>query len=132
MHHQADKVLVVEDEPLLRDLAVEMLADTGRASFQAGSAAEAMAILTDHAPEICILFTDVNMAGAVDGLALAKAVGVSWPWISILITSGRAAPPRDEMPSRARFIPKPWRQDRLLDLVGDICPPSGRLPPRPH
>lgn len=132
MPHQADKVLVVEDEPLLRDLAVEMLADTGRSSFQAGSAAEAMAILIDHAPEICILFTDVNMAGAVDGLGLAKTVGVSWPWISILITSGRAAPPRDEMPNRAQFIPKPWRHEKLLGLVSNICPLPEPLRPRAH
>ena len=116
-HH----ILVVEDEPLIRSLAVELLSDTGYCLLEASSADEALDILARQAADICLLFTDVNMAGSIDGLALAKIVAASWPWIGILITSGRDQPPRQELPPRTHFAAKPWRQATLLKQVEETC-----------
>lgn len=115
------KILVVEDEPVLRAIAIDMLSDTGFGIFEAGSGDEALAILGEHATETCLLFTDVNMPGSIDGLRLAQVVSKCWPWVTILITSGRGAPPRDEMPAGATFMQKPWRRATLIEQVEAAC-----------
>jgi two-component system, response regulator PdtaR len=121
MDRSGRKVLVVEDEPILRSLAVEILADGGYEPLEAGSGEEALEILRERWPEVCLVFTDVNMAGEIDGLRLAQVVASSWPSISILITSGRGAPRQEEMPSNASFTPKPWRRSMLVDRVEEVC-----------
>jgi two-component system, response regulator PdtaR len=126
MARSGGKILVVEDEPLLRDLALEMLSDTGYSLYEASSADEALVILRQHNHEICLVFTDVNMAGSIDGLGLAQVISTSWPDIAILITSGRGAPRRDELPSGAVFTPKPWRRSTLLEQVQAVCAPQTR------
>jgi CheY-like chemotaxis protein len=66
-------VLVVEDESLVRlDLATKLV-DAGYLIFEASSAAEAIGILERH-PEIRVVFTDIQMPGDMDGLALARYV----------------------------------------------------------
>jgi CheY-like chemotaxis protein len=47
-------------------------------TLEAGSAAEAIALL-ERRPEIRVVFTDVQMPGTMDGLALAKYVRERWP-----------------------------------------------------
>jgi len=64
-------VLVAEDERSVREGVVAALADAGHTALEAGSGEEAVPILRQH-PEIELLFTDVHMPGAVDGIALAK------------------------------------------------------------
>lgn len=75
-------VLVVEDEFLLRMNAVEMIEDAGFEVVQAGNADEAIAILESRF-DICVVFTDIQMPGSMDGLKLAAAVRGSWPPIKI-------------------------------------------------
>ncbi len=116
-----NKVLIVEDEPLQRMLATEVLAEAGYEFYEASSGDEAVAILLEHADEVCFLLTDVNMEGTLDGLALARRVSVSWPWISIVVTSGRENPSPSEMPPQAIFTPKPWRQATLLQQISETC-----------
>jgi CheY-like chemotaxis protein len=64
--------LVVE-EPLIRSHLVAMLEENGCKTYQAGSAAEAIAILESNS-EIIVVFTDVQMPGTMDGIALAQYV----------------------------------------------------------
>jgi CheY-like chemotaxis protein len=60
-------VLIVEDEPLLRELAVEVVEDAGFAALEAGDAEQAVALLETRS-DIAVLFTDINMPGSLDGL----------------------------------------------------------------
>src|SRR5688572_5865336 len=84
-------VLVVEDEPLVRlDLATR-LADAGYLIFEASYAAEAIGILERH-PQIRVVFTDIQMPGDMDGLALAHYVRHRWPPTIIVVSSGRVQP----------------------------------------
>lgn len=64
-------ILVAEDERALRENVCEALADAGHTALEAGSGEAALPILREH-PEIELLFTDVHMPGAVDGIELAK------------------------------------------------------------
>ena len=99
-------VLVVEDDSILRFLAVEFIEDAGFEAIEAESADDAIAILETRA-DVRIVFTDVDMPGGMDGLKLAAAVRDRWPPIEIVIVSGH---PRKNtsLPDRAVFFPKPY------------------------
>ena len=56
-------VLIVEDEPLLRSMAVEFLSEAGLVTFEADNAIEALDLLNHRAAEVAVLFTDVRMPG---------------------------------------------------------------------
>jgi CheY-like chemotaxis protein len=68
----SQNVLVVEDEMLLRILAVVMVEDAGYTSVEAVDADEAFAILKSRSV-IAMLFTDIQMPGSMDGLQLAHS-----------------------------------------------------------
>ena len=80
-------VLIVEDEPLIRMGAVVLIEDAGFEVYEAGSADDAIALLEVH-KEICLIFTDVDMPGSMDGLKLAHYVRGRWPPVKIIVTSG--------------------------------------------
>lgn len=83
------RVLVVEDEVLLRlDLAA-YLENFGYEVVQAGSATEAIALL-EMDPSIRVVFTDIRMPGEMDGVALARCIRERWPPTIIVICSGNA------------------------------------------
>lgn len=109
-------VLVVDDEPLLRLNATEALQEAGCGTFEASGAGEAMSLIADH-PEISVLFTDINMPGAEDGLALAGRVHAERPDIQVIITSGQERPQAADIPQNGRFVPKPYDMDVIAALV---------------
>src|SRR5918994_5122827 len=89
-------VLVVEDEPLVRMTAVDELEEVGFQVLEAANADVAMTVLEARSDEVQVLFTDVNMPGSMDGLALAERVHRRWSHIRLLISSGYARPYPDE------------------------------------
>ena len=114
-------VLVVEDDPLLRELAVETVEDGGFVALGAGDADEAIALLRAR-PDIAVMFTDINMPGSMDGLELAHMVWDRWPPIKILVASGQIRLRQSDLPSNSAFLEKPYRGEamiaRLRSLVG--------------
>jgi DNA-binding NtrC family response regulator len=101
-------VLIVEDEALIRLVLSDSLTESGFEVIEAVHAADAVRLLGEHAVRVHALFTDVHMPGEMNGLALAHHTCSNWPWISILITSGRAYPEADHMPAGALFVAKPY------------------------
>ena len=109
-------VLVVEDEPLLRFHAVDLIEAAGFDVIEAADADRAIAILMSRF-DVKIVFTDIDMPGSMDGLKLAAAVRDRWPPIEIIITSGYATLRPDDIPARGFFFTKPYRDN---DLVGAV------------
>ncbi|HEU0045277.1 response regulator [Sphingomonas sp.] len=109
-------VLVVDDEPLIRMNAADMLADAGWIAIEAANAAEALVQLAAH-PEVTVLFTDINMPGEMDGLDLARRVHDLRPDVHLIITSGKMRPRRDELPGGGEFLGKPYREGQFLELL---------------
>jgi DNA-binding NtrC family response regulator len=114
-------VILVEDEPLIRMIAETVLCDCGFQGFVATDACEALRILESEAIHIQVLFTDVNMPGAMNGVTLAHYVRRHWPWISELITSGRRSSANSDMPEGSRFIAKPYDLDRVVSQIRDMA-----------
>lgn len=100
-------VLVVEDELLIRIGAVDVVNDLGFETVEASSADEAIAIL-ERRSDIRIVFTDIHMAGSMDGLELAACVRNRWPPISFIVVSGEKRPLASQMPEGAYFFAKPY------------------------
>lgn len=113
---KAKTILIVEDEALIRMLAVSILVDAGFQVIEAANADQALVALDTH-PEIQAMFTDINMPGELDGFDLAKAVHTRWPDVHLLLTSGKAIWPDANMPSNGIFLPKPYSPDSIADIL---------------
>jgi CheY-like chemotaxis protein len=109
-------VLVVEDEMLLRMRAVDMVEDAGYTSVEAVDADQAVAILESRS-DIALLFTDIQMPGSMDGLALAHSVRDRWPPIRIILVSGQLKLASTDMPAGSRFFGKPLEAKVMIALM---------------
>jgi two-component system, response regulator PdtaR len=112
-------VLVVEDEPLLRMLAVEVVEEAGFIAIEARDADEAVMLLESHT-DITLLFTDINMPGSMDGLKLAHAVRERWPPIRILVVSGKQRLQSSDLPSNSCFLRKPYQASALVEELRSL------------
>jgi two-component sensor histidine kinase/CheY-like chemotaxis protein len=107
------KVLVVEDEMMLRMRAVDIVEDAGFTPIEAVNADEALAILESRS-DIDLLFTDIQMPGSMDGLKLAHAVHNRWPSIKIILVSGKLTPTDSQKPADSRFFGKPLEVKQMI------------------
>jgi two-component system, response regulator PdtaR len=112
-------VLIVEDEPPLRMLAVEVVEEAGFIAIEARDADEAV-ILLESRPDITLLFTDINMPGSMDGLKLAHAVHHRWPPIKILVVSGKQRLQSSDLPSNSCFLGKPYQVAALVEELRSL------------
>jgi len=113
------KVLVVEDEMLLRMRAVDIVEDAGFTPIEAANADEALAILESRS-DIVLLFTDIQMPGSMDGLKLAQAVHQRWPSIKIILVSGKLTLTEAEKPIDSRFFGKPLEVKQMIAEMQDM------------
>lgn len=112
-------VLVVEDEPLVRTFAADILMEAGYRVFEACDARDGLTILEGR-NDIRAVLTDIEMPGDMDGLALALVIHERWPGIAILVTSGRVRPDRGALPAGADFIAKPYRPEEMIGLLAEL------------
>jgi DNA-binding NtrC family response regulator len=109
------RVLVVEDELIIGDIAAEALTDAGYEVFKAASAEEAEVILRDVSVDV--LFTDINLGGQ-DGFELAGTALSLQPLLSVVFTSGRSRVCHGLCASvGVPFLAKPYRLSELVETV---------------
>ena len=113
-------VLVVEDEPILRMAAVDMVEDAGFTAVEAADATEAVRILESRT-DIRIVFTDIDMPRGMDGMRLAACIRDRWPPINIIVTSGHVAASEIELPARAVFFPKPYKATEVVAMMSRMA-----------
>jgi two-component system, response regulator PdtaR len=114
-----DVVLIVEDEFLIRWPAAEYLRDSGYRVIEAGSAQEAIVVLSSGT-HLDVVFSDVNLSDGLTGHDLACRIAQSHPGIPVLLTSGDSPSsfrPQVDVP----FIAKPYvlaeAEQRIKELV---------------
>jgi len=113
-------ILVVEDEVLIRMMAVRGAEDSGFEALSAASADEAISILESRA-DVRLVFTDVNMPGSMDGLRLARAIRGRWPPVELLVTSAFGDITAKDLPERGRFLAKPYDDDVLSEAFQQMA-----------
>jgi CheY-like chemotaxis protein len=112
-------ILVVEDDPEVRDLVADLLEDLGYRTLVAASGAAALSLLRADRT-IDVVFTDLVMPGPLDGLALAEEARRICPEIKIVFTSGFVAHPamRNRLPSQDEILlHKPYRRVQLAAAI---------------
>jgi DNA-binding NtrC family response regulator len=120
----SETILVVEDEPSLRELARTILHDQGYTVITAESCDQALAIVSKITNPLHLLLTDVIMPG-MSGTALAKELSAKYPALKILYMSGytdNAIVHYGILEPGIEFIQKPfspasltWKIRRILD-----------------
>jgi len=103
-------VLVVDDEPAVLDVVVDMLEELGCEVISARGGADALERLKQN-EDISILITDINMPG-MDGHELAELARRERPELKVLQLSGRE-PRRGGLP----MIRKPFSYEELVDVM---------------
>lgn len=111
--------LVVEDEALLRMLAIEVVEEAGFTAIEARDADEAV-VLLESRTDIALLFTDINMPGSMDGLKLAHVVRDRWPPIKILLVSGEQRLQSCDLPSNSCFVGKPYQASVMVEELRSL------------
>ena len=106
-------ILIVEDEALVRIFGARVFADAGFRTIEAANSEEALDLLGADS-KVNLLFTDVNLPGTIDGLALARQVSCRWPHIGIIVVSGQSWPQPHELPAGSRFHRKPYDPDTVV------------------
>ena len=107
------KVLLVEDEVLIRLLASDMISDLGHTVFEAGTAQGALEIA--GAQQIDVMVTDIGLPD-MSGAELIRLVAERWPAIRIVIISGTSRPPSKDWPDlddQIEWITKPYDETDL-------------------
>ena len=122
--HRKPTILVVEDEVLIRVSTAEQLRDNGYRILEAWNADEAKALLQSREP-IEVVFSDVNMPGAMNGFELAKWIRQEYPDVAVLLTSGishltQSAGYGDE---HGPVLQKPYAFDVLLAHIKRLLLP---------
>jgi CheY-like chemotaxis protein len=109
-------VLVVEDEPLLRLAAIDLVEMAGYEAIPAADATEAIKILEARS-DIRVVMTDVDMPRGVDGMRLAAIIRDRWPPIRIIIVSGHVDDPGELIPAETVFFSKPYREKQIIEAI---------------
>jgi DNA-binding NtrC family response regulator len=121
-------VLIADDDILVLVSTRDALIDAGLTVVEAPDADAALSILTER-PDIGILFTDINMPGERDGVALSHAARTLNADIAIIVTSGLERPTTSELPSDCVFLEKPYSTARLIGIVADLAGSAPQPPP---
>jgi len=114
------KILVVEDQEAVRQVACSFLTDFGYAVIEAENGADALGKLRGH-PDIRLMFSDVVMPGGMNGFELAQAAYAIRPDLKVVHTSGYprgAMVHQEESRFREGFIiMKPYRREDLQNIL---------------
>src|SRR5579872_4097553 len=86
---RGETVLVVEDDPDVRDYTIEIVSELGYTVLSAGDGATALRLLASHR-EVSLLFTDVGLPGGMNGRQLADQALRRHPRLKVLYTTGYA------------------------------------------
>jgi CheY-like chemotaxis protein len=109
-----ETVLVVEDNPEVRAVAVTLLENLNYRTVAVDSAKSALQILA-AGTQVDVVFSDIMLPGDLDGVALAEAVGKRYPRLPVLLTSGyaKALSGRHGLP----ILRKPYQIAALAEAI---------------
>lgn len=113
LNEERGRVLVVEDEVLIRSFVSDELREGGLQVIEAATADEAWAFI-ESGEKIDLIFSDVHMPGSINGLDLALRVKSKHPHIRFILTSGNLG---GIDLSGLAFLPKPYSFTVAVDVI---------------
>ena len=127
-------ILVVEDEPSVREISVAILADLGYRVLEAGDGEEGLRVFGAHASEIDLLLTDVVLPGKMRGRALAEQMSAIRPAIKVIYMSGyteNSIVHHGRLDEGVHLIAKPFKREQLARKIADVLAPVATEASRP-
>ncbi|MET0266206.1 MAG: response regulator [Duganella sp.] len=126
------KILLVDDEPLVRNVAVEVLEDLGYQVIAAEDGPAALRWCSEHA-DFDLLVTDVGLPGGMNGRQLADAVRLRYPHLPVLFVTGYAEYAvlnHGNLEPGMQILTKPHSAAALAQRVGELAA-GPAVPPMP-
>jgi CheY-like chemotaxis protein len=115
------RVLVVDDDDLVRTVAVDTLEDAGFEVIEAATAEEALDRCGERTADV--LFTDIMLSGSLDGWDIAEQCREADPDLPVIYTTGYSL--RKQRPVRgSRLLQKPYAGSDLVRIISDM---TGRV-----
>ena len=112
------RVLLVEDELLVREVAAEDLGEAGFEVTPASDGDEALAILREGT-DFDLLFTDIRMPGQYDGFELAREAKQIIPGLKVIYATG-FGDAGDDLSEDECYVRKPYNLKDLKQAVGTL------------
>ena len=116
------KVLVVEDDDLLRSLAVDTLRDAGFDVIEADTGEEALDRAKSGADAVVL---DIRLPGRLDGWDVAERLRAADPALPVVYASGLPPRERRDVPG-SRYLPKPYSPSAVIVAICE------QVASRPH
>ena len=117
-------VLIVEDDAELRSLTAALLKDEEIDTIECESAEAALAVMLIGGREVAMIFADIRLPGAMDGVDLSWEVKLRWPLLPIILTSGHPLEHIRELPPGVAYVPKPWQPLNVLMAAEQASAPA--------
>ena len=118
-HKTRQSILVVEDELLVRMMAVDMFEDAGFHVIEASTGERAIELI-QQCNELAALFTDVDLANTIDGFSVARIAHQTQPDMPIIVVSGHRVAKSSDLPPGARFIGKPYNPHNVTAILNEM------------
>src|SRR5439155_1505637 len=114
-----EKILLVEDEPVLRELVRDILMAYQYHVTEARSGVEALRIWDEQSGNFDLLLTDIVMPGGLNGLELAEQLRQRQPDLKVIFSSGYSAESsgKELREDETAFLPKPYLPQQLAQKV---------------
>ena len=112
------RILVLENDPLVREPMVEGLRQAGYETVDASTGREGLVLLDLHKPEV--LVTDVHLPGEVTGWEVAEQGRVRNPNLIVIYASGFAPDHSREVPG-SRHLTKPFRAGQIISAATEMA-----------
>lgn len=110
------KILVVEDEVLIRFAICDYLEDAGFDVYQAGDVLTAVGLIGKHEQFIAVI-SDIDLPGALNGIDLVNLIAQTSPKTKIIITSARDPEHCMGIPEGAVYLQKPYSDQVIFDVL---------------
>jgi len=112
-------ILVVEDDPRVREVAAETLRDAGFRVLAVADAQQALTLLRRGEPAD-LLFSDIVMPGGMNGVELAQEARRLRPMLPVLLATGYAGPGPGTEQHGFEVLAKPYDQDLLVRRLAEL------------
>jgi two-component system, cell cycle sensor histidine kinase and response regulator CckA len=116
-HMSQETILLVEDEPAVRQLFATALSRAGYTVFEARNGEEAVKLFAEHAAAIDLLLTDMRMP-YMGGAELAQQLREKKETLKMICISGYGSSAASAV--SADFLAKPFSRDEMLKKVREV------------
>jgi DNA-binding NtrC family response regulator len=101
--------IVVEADHDQRALVAMLLEETDMQVIECDSAEAALAVVEMKGDRMAMVFTDIGLAGQMDGVELAQNLEAHRPDVRVIVTSPERSQRVDDLPDNVLYLAQPWR-----------------------